>query len=492
MKNSFCNEVNEEVARSCTVTFRHGGEIIGTERVPFGELPVFRGEVPALEGYYFGGFTNTDQPVRGDTICDAFFTVYDPEQLRWALARDDMSFQADGYNDNRGEVFEEASAVLLLLLELRHTPFANAFTERLKAKIVGSMKYFMGEEGVAPMFSLDPHWCYVPLSAFVLLARETPEIWNELTSLEREKYDFLMTSLAYILNYGTSDRNCYTTGPGFRAQFHKYWNPNYRLSCVLPMIFIGKYFGGADRLDALLMDFSYDATVAKFKEYGWRNAVKEWTTTPPTFEGVQAPSQKETMEHGGTTFLVDRDGKQVFGKGVGVRTPYRWYGATCDQIVEIVKNVFEFSYSGGKVISGRICTYNDITEPAYILDGTKSPYEGLDGMMLEMGRENRSSTKYGRHDFVMSCAALSVFNELRLYDIETDGQKDRLFQKLWVGNMDYLYKIAHGYMSFQNSSWPYNEPCYEIDKSAHFLWKSWWLQTYGNRFTIEALAQQGE
>jgi hypothetical protein len=48
-------------------------------------------------------------------------------------------------------------------------------------------------------------------------------------------------------------------------------------------------------------------------------------------------------------------------------------------------------------------------------------------------------------------------------------------------------------MSFQNSSNPYNEACYEIDKSAHFLWKSWWLQTYGNRFTVEELRDdQGE
>ena len=307
--------------------------------------------------------------------------------------------------------------------------------------------------------------------------------------LEKEKYDFLMTALAYILNYGTADKNCYTTGPGFRNPFNKYWNPNYRLSCVLPMIFIGKYFGGAEKLDAILLKFSYDETLARFRAYGWKNAIGEWTVTPPIFEGVQAPSQKETMENGGTTFHIGRDGKQEFGKGVGVRTPYRWYGATCDQIPEIIKNVFEFSYSGGKVISGRICTYNGITEPAYILDGTKSPYEGLDGMMLELGRENRSSTKYGRHDFVLACAALSVLNELSMYDIEIEGAADNLFRKLWVGNMDYLYKIEHGYMSFQNSSNPYNEACYEIDKSAHFLWKSWWLQTYGDRFTVESLSE---
>lgn len=33
----------------------------------------------------------------------------------------------------------------------------------------------------------------------------------------------------------------------------------------------------------------------------------------------------------------------------------------------------------------------------------------------------------------------------------------------------------------------------EIDKSAHFLWKSWWLQTYGDRFTVEELrGEQGK
>jgi len=486
MEKSLYNE-SQERAGCCTVIFKHGEEIVSVEKVPRGEKPVFKGEITLPDGYHFCGFTNTDRPVLGDTVCESFFSVYDPAQLLWSLARDDMSFQDGGFNDNRGEVFEESSSLLYMLLEIRHAPCESEFTVKLKAKIVRSMKYFMSEEGVAPMFSLDPHWCYVPLSAFVLLARETPGIWNELTVLEQEKYDFLMMSLAYILSYGTSDKNCYTTGPGFRNPFHKYWNPNYRLSCVLPMIFIGKYLGGAEKMDEILHDFSYDATLARFRAYGWKNAIGEWTVTPPCFEGEQAPSQKETMENGGKTFYVDRDGNQVFGKGAGVRTPYRWYGATSDQIAEIVKNVFEFSYSGGKVISGRICTYNGVTESAYILDGTKSPYEGLDGMMLELGRENRASTKYGRHDFVMACATLSVFNELRMYDIETEGAEDGLFRKLWVGNMDYLYKIEHGYMSFQNSSNPYNEACYEIDKSAHFLWKSWWLQTYGDRFTVEEL-----
>ena len=239
MKESICNESDKHISDSYTAVFMHNGRIIGTEKVPVGEKPVFKGEIPIKEGYRFCGFTNTDQPVHSDTVCEAFFTIYDPEQLLWSFARDDMSFQDDGFNDNRGEVFEESSGLLYMLLEIRHAPSDSEFTAKLKEKIVRSMKYFMSEEGVAPMFSLDPHWCYVPLSAFILLARETPEIWCELTALEKEKYDFLMMSLAYILNYGTSDKNCYTTGPGFRNPFHKYWNPNYRLSCVLRMIFIG-------------------------------------------------------------------------------------------------------------------------------------------------------------------------------------------------------------------------------------------------------------
>ena len=477
-----------ESKRPYTATFKHNGEVIGTETVLYGSKPVFKGNAPTKAGYNYCGFTNTEKDATGDVVCESFFSMLDPVQLLWAYGQDDMSFDPSGKNDNRGSVFEEASGLIYMLLEIRSAPADSTFAAELKAKVIKSMKYFVSAEGCMAFFSLEPYWCYVPLTAVTLLASETPAIWDELTAAEKEKYDFMMKSLAYVLNFGNADGNNYKSGPGFRGNFHKSWNPNYRIANVIPMLFIGKYLGGADALDAILLDFSYDETVAQFEEYGWTRAITEWTAEPPTFDGVTAPTQKETMENGGSTFFVS-GGEKTDSSGKGVRVPFRYAGYNSDQVADIIKNVFEYNYSGGKVISEMICKSGSVTERAYILDGTKSPYEGKDGMMLELGKENRSSTTYARDDFTMICAALAVLSELEMYDLETEGLKDNLFPKVWVGNMDYLYKIAHGYKSFATSTTPFSKESYEAESMAHYLWKSWWMTNYGSKYTLDTLPE---
>lgn len=498
-------------ARTYNVTFKNGSETVATERVAYGEKPIYSGEPLTKEGYNYYFWTNLDKEVTSDTVCEATFTVYDAEQLLWALSRDNMSYarldweiaEERAINDNRGAVIDEAGGLLLLILEYRNAPESSTFKATAKAKIVESMKYLMSSEAEAPMFSLEPYWSYNPLTALTLLAKNTPDIWGELTALEQEKYDFMMKCFTYIVNLGFADGNGYFTGPGYRGNFHKSWNSNYRLALLPVMLYAGRYFGGADAVDAILADFSYDATMAKFAEYGWTRAITEWSVTPPTFTkdvngntvpAYQMPTQKHMMENATASgdIYYDRYGDGIpdnGGFGKGVRQPFKYNGVRLDNVAGVFNQLLEYNYSGGKVVSEMMCRPNADTPTftkAYILDGTKSPYEGFDGMMVELGKENRASCLYASEDFILVCVSLATFKEFGMYDIEQDALKDNLFYKTWIGNMDFLYKIAHGWQSFQTSSDPMSKPTYETDDKGQLLWRSWWEDSFGH-YTVTTL-----
>ena len=491
--------------RAYTVTFKNGGTVVGTESVLYGELPVYSGAPLTKDGYNYCGWTNSDKPVTGEVTCEAFFTVYDAEQLLWALSRQNMSFarldweieEDRAINDNRGAVVDSAGGLVLLMLEYRNAPSDSTFKETAKAKIVESMQYLMSDKAEAPMFSLEPYWCYNPLAALILLSKNTPDVWNSLTQLEQEKYDFMMETLTCIVNLGFADGNGYKTGPGYRGNFHKSWNSNYRLALVPVMLYAGQYYGGADKVDAVLASFSYDASMAKFAEYGWQRAIDEWSKTPPTFTkdvngnevpAYTMPSQKEIMENATSSgdIYYDRYNDGIpddGGFGKGVRQPFKYNGFRVDNVAGVFNQLLEYNYSGGKVVSEMQCRVNEQSTEwvrAYILDETKSPYEGYDGMMVELGKENRASCLYASEDFILVCISLATFLEFDMYDIEKDGLEGNLFYKTWIGNQDFLYKISHGWQSFQTSSNPMSKPTYETDDKGQLLWRSWWEDNFGD------------
>lgn len=470
--------------RMYTVRFLIDGKETATVQAKYGEYVSYPGELPEREGYQFCSFTNTSAGITGDTVCEAVFTKNNADVLMTAYNTSLLSFDpTPGRHDNYGGVLAESSALLYMLLEIRQSP-DGLMTEDFAARVAESLSYMMSEKGETPFFSLEPYWCYCTLTAAVAVAHETPLVWDKLTAEEQEKYDFLMESFAYILAFGTSDENNYQTGPGLRGNYAKTWNPNYRLAVVTPMLFVSQYFGGADAVNEILANFSYDDTVARFTKYGWDRAVAEWTAELPTLaDGTTAPSQKEFMENGGPAYLADRndaDGERLgitagkaAGSGVGVRVAYTYSGYTLDQVAEIFNTLLRYNYSGGAVVS-TYGKYDDGTPKAYILDGSTSPYEGRDGMMLEFcsgdGGGIRSSCAYTSHDFIMICAALAAMEELDMYDLRRDGGD--LADLVWVGNMDFLYKYTHGYMSFSLGS-PYESN--ESTSVEYTPWKAWWI-----------------
>ncbi len=471
--------------RTFTVRYVADGKEIYSASANYGDKVPCPVDPPHKDGYSCAIWQDEDVTILSDTTREAVYTVYDADQLMWAYKTSLLSFSdTPGANDNSGGVLNESAAILYMLMEVRKSP-NGVWTPKFIDRTVESLKYMVGEKGVAPFFSLEPYWCYNTLTAAIAVAKETPAVWDKLTAAEKEKYDFIMEAFAYILAFGTADGNDFRTGPGFRGNYAKSWNPNYRLAVITPMLFIGKYFGGAEKVDAILAGFSYDKTIAKFKEYGFERAYAEWTAEPPTKpDGTKAPDQKTVMENGGTIWQKRvKDGITTIGeagKGKGVRVAYKYSKCTVDEVAAIYNKLLEFNFSGGAVVS-QYGAYDNGSPKAYIVDGTKSPYEGQMGMMKEFAGSDgggiRSAFGYCSHDFIMICAALAAMEELDMYDLKKDAD-EKLYNMTWVGMMDTIYKGEHGYMSYSLGT---AKEARESTSNGYMLWKNWWLSHYGEK-----------
>lgn len=467
------------------VTFVYDGEIVATASVAVGERPTAP-EISAKKEGYRLMWLGINQAVQEDVTLNAYEVLGNPKELLEALSFPLLGFDT-ARTDNVGSVFASAFYLIYLASEVRNNPNHEIF----RARAVESLKNMVNpEKNCAPYFDLSCNWPYAPVTAAITLCHETPEIWNGLTAYEQEVYDFIMECFAYVQGMGTNDPNYYCTGPGLYGNFGKTWNPNYRLANTPPVVFAGRYFGGAEKLDKMLLSFDYDATVARLEKYGFQRALARWTRPAAVVDGVATRSQKDFMEDGGEAFINTTDARLNYypgisgGTGVGVRAKYTWKGFTVDQYHEILRDLFLHNYSGGPCIS-TYGEYPDGSPKAYIADHTTTPVEGREGMMREMasrdggdgvhGSDIRSSTTYCSHDFILVISLLMALKEMGMYRLEEECNRD-VYELAWVGNTDFIYKCVHGYMSY--SLGHEKGVAYENPHGGYFLAKTWWMENY--------------
>lgn len=375
------------------------------------------------------------------------------EQIDFALKVDLMgvypSEKFPAGKENDGKVMLRANALLYLVYCARTSDRA----EECGVRAVEHLKNLVDpKQNAAPHFDLSCNWPYGPLTAAITLAHETPSIWDALTEWERSAYDLVMEAFLYVQALGTNDPNNYRTGPGLVGNFGKGWNPNYRLANIPPVFFAARYFGGADKVDEMLLSFDYDKTVARFKEYGFLRAYNRWTTPVAVIDGVPTRNQKDFMENGGEAFINTTDARLHYepgctgGTGEGVRVKYTYHDNRADDYAAIINDLLAHNYSGGEVISS-YGEYADGSPKAYIADGTKSPVEGKLGMMKELkggdggngrdGGDIRSCTGYCSHDFLLVCAMLLAAKELSMYELSAPENAE-IYELAKVGNLDLL------------------------------------------------------
>ena len=489
--NLIINALYDTARRTYAVKFMLDGAEYATTETYYEELPVLPETTPTKAGYSSFFWSNSKTPVTTtDVVCTGFFAHTDAEQLAWALT-DETDFgypAAETTWDQDPPVQTAGNALLYLLYELRQSTSDHPSYADIYSRIVEQLKYMVGPtNNAAPLFDLRANWPYCTITAAILLAKETPVVWDALTADEKERYDFIMECFAYILALGTDDDNDYKTGPQLKGNYYKNWNPNYRLATCLPMIFVGRYFGGAAAVDQILLAFDFDTVTDKFLEYGFYRSYNAWMTTPAQKpDGTYYPSAKDFMMNGGDAHVnVTNDrlgyvpGTQA-GTGVGVRTTYTYKGYTVDQPDKIIESIFAYNYEGGEVKS----SYGvgaDGQPLAYIVGYLTSPYEGEPGLMKEFAGSDangiRSSTDYCSHDFIMVVNSLLVTTELDMYDPLAD-ENIALFRLVWVGNQDFVFKFEKGYMSY--SLGESKGVSQESTERGYMLMKSFWLIKYGN------------
>ena len=404
----------------------------------------------------------------------------------WALEQAPIRYEGDygGHPDMHNQ-----SSAFLYLAILAHGGDDGA-RERLGAHIASIAA---GEN--APGFTAGPFWSYASVSLAIAVAHRTPAVWDALDADTRARLNLIMECYAIASAFVSNDCNDYCTGPSLSGNHRKTWNPNHRMAMVIPILAASVYFGsdgadGAAAVDAILTGFDYDAYLARFDAYGFVRAKDYWTTEGITLpDGTVARSARLLMTEGGDAYLSREDhGTQAnklqlgrpLGTGRGVPYPFVYHGIPLFNLRAILEDLYAYNYSGGKVISDTANLPRGLDENGkplcYIEDGTRSPVEGMEGMMYELVSADaggiRSSTSYCAHDFLLVVQSLAALHEIGVY---IPDYASELWSKIVVGNTDVVYKLEHGYRGYSiGKSYGYNESRIP----AYFPWKHLWLEKY--------------
>ena len=386
------------------------------------------------------------------------------EHLNTLSNIDLLTYRADGRgNDNGNGSFGRATSLFLLILEER-AKGDGALVERIQAHFTSATA-----EEQAPKFDAICLWNYCPYSASIALAKATPHIWNAFGEDLRERLTFTMEMYAYLESFATSDYNNYKTGPGLTGNYHKGWNPNYRLANVPVILFVTHFFGNGDmkegeaNVNAMLKSFNeerYENTLARIQAYGWKNTYNVWSHPACQHEdGTFGTDTKTVLLYGGPTYAEDYTHTYITkdaGDGLGVTNggnDYLYHEHPLSEAGKIVEDLLRFNYSGGPVKSDHHYDVNRDGEAelvAWILDKSTSPYQGQMGMMKEFASGNRSSTGYCSHDFLLTTILILASENLGFFDVRSN---DELWRMIQVGNGDFLYKNEIGYQGFATGSY---------------------------------------
>lgn len=375
---------------------------------------------------------------------------------------------------NSGAAEKSAEAIYYLTLATYFDENAAASNGTLcKDAALKQIRYLI-EGGHEPFACVGCFWGHAVVAASMVLVKNTPAVYNELTADEKDRIDWLMRGLAIAGNWGFNDKNNYSTGVGLFGDFGKTWNPNFRNTYLSVVLSASMYFGGADELDKIFTEFDYDTYIKKYEEFGFTKILGTWTV-----------GGKDLMENGGECFLVvDGIGLsymekgQSGGTGAGVKIPFLYNGGRADAMY-IFNCLTDYTYAF-KVLNEYGTPGND--DHCYILSGKKSPYEGQMGMMREFasgdgGGKNSTSTIRSRCGYGYDSYEIlvPVYANMKLFggwDSSTKEMRE-MDNRIFVGTEDLLFKMQEGYHGFSSGSGS-DEYEYESVGRGHRFVKDMW------------------
>ncbi len=210
---------------------------------------------------------------------------------------------------------------------------------------------------------------------------------------------------------------------------------------------------------------------------------------------IKYTSPKAMMMNGGDVFAMKalyRISQYVGaprGTGIGIpeigKKGYFYKGMPLSDAEGIWNSLLNYNYSGGIVASEEVPDENGVCQ-CYIYDRVPSPVEGFEGMMKEFRSGKRSSVSYTSVDYIMCVCVTFALTELGMYHPMSDENLP-LMKKIWVGNVDFLHKADHGYVSYTGTAVRGNpKPVFGSTKGGMYsVWKAYWEENEKPRFTKE-------
>jgi hypothetical protein len=288
-----------------------------------------------------------------------------------------------------------------------------------------------------------------PLAAYTLvLGKNTPAVWNQLSTATKTRADWLMRTFAVVGNmmHNAAHYNTDDTSLDILLDREGAFLPNQR-GYVGPMGAAHIYFGGAAAVNAILAAFDFDEYIAKFNEYGWTKNRTNWTLNAAT---------RELMEGDRLTYVGD--GGSAYSTASGAARPFTLRTKAPNAVTGVLARGGEVTYTpfnlfaaeeGGWAygLNVRNTSYTMMTASCCpnqfgSLVGAASQYTGQLGMMYEFSDATvgRSSFHYTAAANKISIAHWSTLVALGQWPDTAEG--DALHEQCRIANDHHYYEAG--------------------------------------------------
>lgn len=334
------------------------------------------------------------------------------------------SFSGGAYTN--GAYFGGASVVLAVASFAGNTSSDTRLLQQIRTSITG------GNEPCANGGYPAQHERHA--TGMFAIAKQTPRIWNQLTTAEKTKIDLVMKAAFVASVFTTADNNPYILAGSQQytldgdSNLDRNWNPNYREG-MLGGVLVGMvYFGGPTAANAVLNNYNHASFLAELNANGLSNAYMtfNWKAANPS---SNAP----------TGTMIQN----------GIKN-YKSHGSTLSSYMAIYNDLVSDTY--GKNVHAGINNGAGINGAGKIVSGAATiPNPGVIGMLQEFDSGDsggpRSSLIYAYDGFRPHQTNLLVLITCGYWQ-KGGTDSNAAYARLNVGNTDLWYKFQKGYISY--------------------------------------------
>jgi hypothetical protein len=311
-------------------------------------------------------------------------------------------------------------------------------------------------------------WTHNAAAQSLLLARRTPEVWSQLSAVEKAHADLLMQALAVAAHFCLDDDNDYYLLLDGHSLFHKSWNPNHVEGYVGVIIAASLYFG-ADTLNAFFESFEVTRFLERLQKANFQNIYRCWT---------YRPEMLDLLERGGVIAVPDDAilAQGIRTTGAGVRNSFSYEGMTLDQpwLLHRSQALRLFSRAVRTYVHSHPEFTSALLSPAH--PGELSPWEGQPGMGLEFESTDwtghRTSLIYAYEGAMIDLCTAATLKVLGEWPDGADG--NLVERRMAIGMADLRFKAERGYRGWANGRM--HETTWEKDLlpyGADFIYALW-------------------